>query len=182
VKTQSPAFARAARSLWVGASFVIALFFAVAVPAAAAAASKVALRTVEGTVSAVEILPGEGDLELLAVELAPEQGEPMKVLLAPEETCRDIGFEIDEGDRLRVRVFVGESGEVAKAQKVQNITRGLMVRFRTMRTVPLWSATGAWHGGPSRVAPGAQHGRGGGGRGPGSGGGPGPGSGGGFGR
>ena len=66
-----------------------------------------------------------------------------------------------------------EAGEPAKAQKVQNVTRGLMVRFRTMRTVPLWSSTGAWHGGPSRVSPGAHHGqsgRGGTGAGPGAGG------------
>jgi hypothetical protein len=114
---------------------------------------------VEGSVAAVETLSGEGDMELLAVELAREEGQPIKVLLAPEQVCRDIGFEIEEGDRVRARVFVSEAGEAAKAQKVQNISRGLMVRFRTMRTVPLWSAAGAWHGGPSRVAPGARQGR-----------------------
>jgi hypothetical protein len=143
----------------------------------AEAGSKVALRTVEGRVIAVELSPGEGDLELLAVELAQQgSGDPVKVLLAPEETCRDIGFEIKEGDELRVRVFAAEAGQPAKAQKVQNITRGLMVRFRTMRTVPLWSATGAWHGAPSRVSPGAHHGRtGGGGPGKGAGSGSGPG-------
>jgi hypothetical protein len=157
---------------------VVLTLIAVAMPAMAR--SKVALRTVEGRVIGLEAVPGEGDLELLAVELAIERGaeEPIRVLLAPQETCRDIGFEIEEGDQLRVRIFVEGSGGTAKAQKVQNITRGLMVRFRTMRTVPLWSATGAWHGGPSRVSPGGHHGRGGGGRsgsGSGPGAGPGPG-------
>jgi hypothetical protein len=113
------------------------------------------------------------------LSLGVESEEPIKVLLAPEETCRGIGFEIEEGDQLRARIFIDGSGGPAKAQKVQNITRGLMVRFRTMRTVPLWSATGAWHGGPSRVSPGNQHGRRGrSGSGPGAGPGAGPGPGG----
>lgn len=151
------------------AAGLVALSLAAVLTDPAGAASKVALRTLEGSVVAVEALPGEGDLELLAVALAVHgQEEPVKVLLAPEQTCREIGFEIEEGDQLRVRVFVGEPGVPAKAQKAQNISRGLMVRFRTVRTIPLWSATGVWHGGASRVSPGIQHGRGGARSGPGS--------------
>jgi hypothetical protein len=149
---------------------VLAVVLVSSVPAGA---ERVALRTVEGRVVALETVAGEGAVEVLAAKLVlAERSAATTVLLAPEDLCREIGFEIEEGDVLRVRVFVGEEDEPVKAQKAMNVSRGLMVRLRTMRAVPLWSDAGAWQGGPSRGAPGSGRGHG-----PGAGPGAGPGQG-----
>jgi hypothetical protein len=125
----------------------------------AAAEAAVSLRTVEGQVVEVraEGELGEGKIELLTVRLRPDDSEPEEgvlILLAPFAICEEIGFEVVQGDRLRARVFLGDQGP-ARAQKALNMTRGRMARFRTLRDMPLWTASGAWHGGPSRSAPSA---------------------------
>ncbi len=74
------------------------------------------------------------------------------------DVCREIGLVVEEGDRLRVKVFLGEEGQPVRAQKVLNLSRNLMVRLRTMRDVPLWTADGAWQGGPGRAYHGGRHG------------------------
>ena len=85
-------------------------------------------------------------------------GKKVTVLLGPAETCREIGLVVEEGDRVRVRVFVAEEGEPVKAQKILNLSRSVMVRLRTMHDVPLWNSAGAWQGGPGRAYRGGQHG------------------------
>lgn len=133
---------------------------AVAGPAQGSEQGAVSLRTVEGRVVEVraEVGVGEGELEQLAVRLemasdADSKSAELVVLLAPGEICREIDFEVKLGDLLRARIFV-EDGATARAQKALNLTRGRMARFRTLRDIPLWSAGGAWHGGPSQMAPG----------------------------
>ena len=137
---------------------LVALLILVAVTATAAPAEakKLALSTLEGEVVSLRLSQGEGDLELLAVEIRAEDGngDAVVVLLAPESACEEIGFEGSAGDRLRARVFVQDDG-IAKAHKVLNLSQGTMVRFRTLRNVPLWTSTGAWQGGSSRVQPGS---------------------------
>jgi hypothetical protein len=86
------------------------------------------------------------------VTLAAEQGargEELVVLLGPEQALDEIGFAVEAGDRLRVRVFRADEGAV-RAHKVLNLSRGTMVRLRTLRQVPLWNGQGAWQGGPCR--------------------------------
>lgn len=122
----------------------------------------VSLRTVEGRVGEVEAVVGEGDLELLAVRLLPderggERGRELVVLLGPTAICEEIGFEVEAGDRFRARVFVEDEGPV-RAQKALNLTRGRMARFRTLHDSPLWTGRGDWHGGPSQRAPGTARG------------------------
>lgn len=115
---------------------------------------KMALRTVEGLVASIGNHKAEGDLETLALELILSEGEePQTILLAPRESCQEIGFEVEVGDRVRARIFVTPESP-AKAHKALNLTRGTMVRFRTLRNVPLWTASGAWQGGPSQTRPG----------------------------
>ena len=117
------------------------------------ARDSVPMRTIEGRVLAVARHQGEGGVEVLMAKLAvpggPESGT--QILLAPESVCEQIGFQIEEGDRLRARIFVSADGP-SRVQKVQNFTQGTMVRMRTLHTTPLWSATGAWQGGPIRTA------------------------------
>jgi len=123
------------------------------------------LRTVEGEVSALSELPGEGELAVLAVDLEIAEGNaPLRILLAPREVLEEIDFPIEVGDRVRVRIFASEEAP-AFAQRILNTTRGSLVRLRTLRQEPLWNADGAWRGGnPSGGpgwGPGGRHGHGG---------------------
>ncbi len=120
------------------------------------------MRTIEGRVVTVDRYEGEGGVEVVLATLdvagGPDSGT--QILLAPESVCDQLGFRIEEGDRLRTRVFVSTDGP-SRVQKVQNFTQGTMVRMRTLHSTPLWSAAGAWQGGPIRTTRGqGQAGRG----------------------
>jgi hypothetical protein len=126
--------------------------------------ARFSLKTVEGVVVDIGSAAGEGGMEVVRVTLALEgEGENrLAVLLAPENVMEEIGFAAERGDRLRVRYFLGEEG-TCKAHKVLNASRGTMVRFRTLRQIPLWDNQGAWQGGPG-APQGGRHGGGRGGR------------------
>lgn len=112
------------------------------------------LRTVEGTVTALAELPGEGELPVVAIDLALGEGEePQRVLLAPRGVLEEIDFPIEVGDQVRVRIFAADDAP-AYAQRVLNTTRGSLVRLRTLRQEPLWNAAGAWRGGNPSGGPG----------------------------
>jgi hypothetical protein len=112
---------------------------------------RASLLTVEGTVQAVDRLSGEGELPVVAISLVrdTDAAEAVEILLAPEKALTDIGFEVEVGDRCRVRIFSADRGP-AKAHKIFNISRGTMVRIRTLHQVPLWDGSGAWQGGRCR--------------------------------
>jgi hypothetical protein len=116
-----------------------------------AAARRTSLRTIEGSVTAISTSPGEGDLPVVAVtlETTGAESERFVVLFAPERVMDEIAFTVEEGDALRARIFVDEKGP-SRAHKVMNMTRGTMVRFRSLSGVPLWGARGEWEGGPCR--------------------------------
>lgn len=161
-------------TLRASAAIAVLLASLVAAPGVSAESRRFAFRTVEGEVVAVGERMGEGDLPVLSVDLAPD-GAPddtLTVLLGPADACKEIGLEVEAGDRVRVRILVDDSGEPVKAQRILNLSRSVMVRLRTMHDVPLWDAGGAWQGAPGRAyrrgVAGAQHGSGGGpGKGPG---------------
>lgn len=112
------------------------------------------LRTVEGTVTALTELPGEGELAVVAADLAVDKGgEPLRVLLAPRGVLEEIDFPIEVGDQVRVRIFAADDAP-AYAQRVLNTTRGSLVRLRTLRREPLWNAAGVWRGGDPSGGPG----------------------------
>jgi|GEM_PF-2323437 len=125
--------------------------------------TRTALRTVEGTVVDVSSRPAEGDLEVVAVTLDAGAKEPnhLDLLLAPQQVLDEISFGLEPGDRLRVRVFVSDMGPL-KVHKATNITRGTMVRFRSLRQIPLWGSAGGWEGGDCRKQAGHGGGHGGG--------------------
>ncbi len=126
----------------------------------------VAMRTIEGQVISIGQFEGESHLEVVMVSLATggQDEPPVEILLAPETVCSQIGFEIRMGDRLRARVFLDDGPQ--RVQKIQNLTRGTMVRMRTLHSRPLWNAVGAWYGGPMRTDPARHRHRGGRGEGP----------------
>lgn len=118
-----------------------------------AARESVSMRTIEGKVLSFGYHQGEGGLQLLLARVqvpdGPESGT--EILLAPEAILDQIGFRVEEGDRLRARIFVSIDGP-SRVQKIQNFTQGTMVRMRTLHSIPLWSTEGAWQGGPIRTA------------------------------
>jgi hypothetical protein len=140
--------------------------------AAAGRSDRASLATVEGIVRAVDVVRDDvTGIETTAVRLRldDQRGTEITVLLAPSGALAQSGFEVGTGDLLRARVFLSDD-EAVEAHKVMNISRGLMVRLRTLRKIPLWDGNGQWHGGPSRSqgagGQGEGHRHGGGGRGP----------------
>lgn len=168
------------REIWLAALLLLlSTRLADARPPDAAARADVTITTVEGEVVEIFELPGEGDLPLVAVKLAREgERQPFSVLLAPQQALEEIGFVVEIGDRLKVRIFA-DGDSPARGQRVLNVSRSRMVQLRTLRHAPLWSASGAWQGAGSRGRPGLGPGgrTEGGSPGPGAGPGPGPGSG-----
>jgi hypothetical protein len=142
------------------AGLALALALLVATSGFAAAGRRYAFTTFEGEVVEMGEHPGEGELQLVSLDLAPDGGEQDKltVLLGPVTAWREIGFEVEPGDRVRVRVLLADEGQPVKAQKILNLSRRIMVRLRTMHDVPLWDSTGAWQGGPGRAYRGGRHG------------------------
>jgi hypothetical protein len=134
---------------------IVLISVALAVASGAATDEREAMRasllTVEGTVKSVTVLPGEGELPVVAVSLKldGETAEELTVLLAPEQALTEIGFAVGSGDHCRIRIFRPDEGP-AKAHKVLNMSRGTMVRLRTLHQVPLWDGRGRWQGGPCR--------------------------------
>mgnify|MGYP001828431473 CR=1 FL=1 len=117
--------------------------------AAQAASPTSTLREVEGRVTEIGALRGEGDLELITVRLSKSGAEAMDLdlLLAPESVLVETGFTVEPGDRLKARIFTTEEGP-ATVHKVKNLTQGSMVRLRTLRQIPLWDNNGRWQGSP----------------------------------
>jgi hypothetical protein len=129
---------------------VVVLVLLLAVPAISASAGddprdeirSRLLRTVEGRVSEVSTAPAEGDLAVVAVRLDTAEADEHDLQILLE-------FTVEKGDLLRARVFVADRGPF-KAHKVMNRTRGTMVRFRTLSSIPLWTSKGRWEGGACR--------------------------------
>jgi len=142
------------------ATIVMVVLGLTAVGAGDRTSDRAALMTVEGVVFAVETVSAEAGGNIIAVRLVLDKPESREIdlLLAPDTALSQTGFEIEAGDRLRARVFL--TGEDAlEAHKVMNLSRGMMIRLRTLRGVPLWDGSGRWQGGPCRSQDGS-HGRG----------------------
>jgi hypothetical protein len=115
------------------------------------------MRSLEGEVLSVDYHPGKGNLDLVQAQLrATDSNETVQILLAPQEVCEQIGLQIAPGDQIRTRIFVEDTASY-RVQKIQNISRGTMVRLRTLHETPLWNSAGRWLGGPLRTSPGHQH-------------------------
>jgi hypothetical protein len=99
-----------------------------------------------GEVVSISSISAEGDLDVVAVVLRTEESAAT-VLLGPRAVLDDLGFEVEAGDRLRVRVFVEDGVDAPlTAQRVLNLSRQSMMRLRTLHRDPLWDASGRWQG------------------------------------
>lgn len=118
------------------------------------------LRVTEGVVVSVAEAAAEGDLRAVMVRVEEEEGGGTDLVLAPAPVLEQAGFHVEEGDRLRARFFATESSKPARVQKVLNLSRGLMVRLRTLHRHPLWDGSGNWQGAPGGHRGGRRHGHG----------------------
>lgn len=116
------------------------------------------LAVVEGTVLEVGVQPGEGGLELVTVRLSTERSDSqeLELLLAPQSVLEETGFTVQQGDRLKARIFTADAGP-ASVHKVLNLSQNSMVRLRTLRQIPLWDGAGMWQGGPGLGGQGGHH-------------------------
>jgi hypothetical protein len=106
------------------------------------------LAVVEGVVLEIGSQPGEGGLELVTVRLSAQRPESQEIelLLAPPSVLEETGFTVQQGDRLKARVFIADGGP-ALVHKVRNLSQNSMVRLRTLHQIPLWDGAGMWQGG-----------------------------------
>lgn len=111
--------------------------------------SAAAFEDLVGTVVALDLEEAEGGLPVVTLDLRTDGGE-RRVALAPQSVLAEAGFEVAEGDRVRVRVFVREGEGTAAAQKVMNLSRNHLLRLRTFSRAPIWDAQGRWEGSPTR--------------------------------
>lgn len=129
------------------------------------AARRSSLATFEGVVRSIESVPSDQGAGTDVAWITIDHPEPrdLAVKLAPHGTLEQIEFDVQVGDRLKVRVFLSDEQPVL-AHRVQNLTRGTMVRLRTLTRIPLWDGRGQWQGGPcldQRGGPGRRGPRGG---------------------
>lgn len=129
---------------------LVSVFLGTTFSGIVAAGAQSSLGVVEGSVLEVGIQPGEGGLELVTVRLSTGQPEAreLELLLAPQVVLEETGFTVQQGDRLKARIFTTAERGPAAVHKVRNLSQDLMVRLRTLRQIPLWDSAGRWQGGP----------------------------------
>lgn len=94
------------------------------------------LRDVNGHIDrtlSADTQTGEVWLEALIDDGSPE---PLRVRLAPIEAFERSGFELREGDPIRIRFFV--SDDPPAVQRIRNLRTGAVLRLRCLHGEPLW--------------------------------------------
>lgn len=124
-------------------AILVAVAFAPAALAGRGARGTSNLAEIRGPVVGITAVPGEGDLDVVAVEIDSSPSPSRVILLGPASMLEEAGFEVREGDVLRIKVFVAETeGDPETALRVLNLTRKTMVRLRTFHQDPLWDRSG----------------------------------------
>ena len=94
------------------------------------------LRDVTGRVKqtlSADIQTGEEWVEAVIDDGSPE---PLRVRLAPLNAFERSGFELHEGDPIRIRLFV--SDDPPAVQRIRNLRTGAVLRLRCLHGEPLW--------------------------------------------
>ncbi len=120
------------------------------------------LRDVDGVVREVVVFHGDDGEEWMDAVVAPGEGAPLRLRLAPAAVMTQSGFALKAGDRVRVRYFTQETP--GPVQRIRNEATGRVLRLRCLHGRPLWPWMGD-HQGPGHHGP--PPGRGGMGHGPG---------------
>jgi hypothetical protein len=112
------------------------------------------LLTLDGEVTRLEELPGEGGLAVLAVTIFNDEMRPrdVELLLAPAGAMLEAGVTVTLGDRLRVRAFPAEQGPLL-VHRIWNLTHRGDARLRTLRRDPVWNGDGDWQGKGAAACP-----------------------------
>jgi hypothetical protein len=137
---------------WV-AAIVLAVVASASLTTHAAVSGDKALRTVSGTVLALEVVPaanGESWLEATVAET--ETSEPLRLRIGPGDILTGSGFDMRPGDSIQLRYFVGDAP--MDVQRVRNARTGRVLRLRGLYGDPLWTSFGAGSRGPAASSPG----------------------------
>jgi hypothetical protein len=101
--------------------------------------------TLTGRVTSVEVIPDEAKREWVVAVIEPESDLPeARIRIAPRDVLAAQEYEIEAGQRLKVRVFTDESPYLA--QQIRNQENGRVLRLRSLRGEPLWNSGRHHHG------------------------------------
>ena len=132
------------RAVAVFSALLLTTWFSPHTPCLANSSGDLALRDISGHVEqtlSAELQGGERWVEAVIDDGSPE---PLRVRLAPMHAFERIGFELREGDPIRVRFFVAE--DPPAVQRIRNLRTGEVLRLRCLHGEPLWDRP---HGGGS---------------------------------
>jgi hypothetical protein len=105
-------------------------------PCLAEVSGDLVLRDVDGLVEkTLSTDPRDGEAWLEAV-IDDGSAEPVRLRLAPVQVLERSGFELREGDPIRVRYFVSE--DPPAVQRIRNLRTGAVLRLRCLHGEPLW--------------------------------------------
>jgi hypothetical protein len=94
------------------------------------------LRDVNGLVAQTLSSDAPSGEEWLEAVIDDGTPEPLRVRLAPMLAFERTGFELREGDPIRVRFFV--SDDPPAVQRIRNLRTGEVLRLRCLHGEPLW--------------------------------------------
>ena len=105
-------------------------------PCRAEVSGDLVLRDIDGLVErtlSTDLREGE---EWMEAVIDDGSAEPVRVRLAPVQVLERSGFELREGDPIRVRYFVSE--DPPAVQRIRNLRTGAVLRLRCLHGEPLW--------------------------------------------
>lgn len=105
-------------------------------PCLAETSGNLALRDVNGLVEKTLSSDTQSGEEWLEAVIDDGSPEPLRVRLAPMHAFERIGFELREGDPIRVRFFVAD--DPPAVQRIRNLRTGEVLRLRCLHGEPLW--------------------------------------------
>jgi len=120
-------------------------------PCLAASHGDLALRDVSGLVEHTLSSDGQSGEEWLEAVIDDGSPEPLRVRLAPMNAFERIGFELREGDPIRVRLFVTD--DPPAVQRIRNLRTGEVLRLRCLHGEPLWDRHHRGARGPRGTGP-----------------------------
>jgi hypothetical protein len=124
------------RAVAVSSAFLTLTWASVGTSCLAESSGDLVLRDISGHVEhtlSTDIQTGETWLEAVINDGSPE---PLRVRLAPIKAFERSGFELREGDPIRIRLFV--SDDPPAVQRIRNLRTGAVLRLRCLHGEPLW--------------------------------------------
>lgn len=124
------------RAVAVSPVLLVATWALVAAPCIAKPHGDRALRDVDGRVAQTISHDAQSGEQWLEAVIDDGSAEPLRVRLAPISAFERSGFELREGDPIRIRFFV--SDDPPAVQRIRNLRTGAVLRLRCLHGEPLW--------------------------------------------